>query len=65
MASSLFPNATRTNGNLIQRFAEFKRQMQGMNPEAMVRQMLADGRMSQAQFDNLKSQAQSLMSILR
>lgn len=67
MASSLFGNKPdmQGNGNLIHRFAEFKRQMAGRDPEAMVRQMLAEGRMSQQQFEKLKSQAQSLMTILR
>ena len=76
MASSLFnsPSATSngnhsgipnsSSGNIIHRFAEFKRQMAGKDPEAIVKQMLADGRMSQAQFNNLKSQADSLMKIL-
>ena len=69
MASSLFgsssgiPNSSK--GNIFQQFAEFKKQMAGKNPEAIVRQMLADGRMSQQQFDNLKKQAQGLMAILR
>ena len=68
MASSLFsgnPQPMKGNGNLIQQFAEFKRTMQGKNPEAIVKQMLADGRMSQQQFESLKTQAQSLMTILR
>ena len=74
MASSLFggnpqpqpqPQLSRNNGNLIHQFAEFKRQMAGKNPEAIVRQMLADGRMTPQQFENLKKQAQGLMKILR
>ena len=67
MASSLFRNApgNRANGNLLARFAQFKRDMAGKNPEAIVRQMLADGRMTQDQFDKLKDQATNLMSILR
>ena len=68
MASSLFgrhPQPTRANGNLLQRFAEFKSSMQGKDPEAIVKQMLSDGRMSQEQFEKLKAQASSLMTILR
>ena len=53
------------NGNLIQRFLQFKREMAGKDPEAIVRQMLADGRMSPQQFEKLKAQAQSLVGILR
>ena len=53
------------NGNLIQQFAEFKRTMQGKDPEAIVKQLPAEGKMSQQQFESLKTQAQSLMTILR
>ena len=68
MPSSLFPSATdqnHGNANLIQKFADFKRQMAGKDPEAIVRQMLADGRMTPQQFESLKKQAQGLMTILR
>ena len=63
MASSLFGN--NSNANLIQKFAQFKKDMTGKDPEAIVKQMLADGRMSQEQFEKLKKQASSLMTILR
>lgn len=49
---------------MMQKFAEFKRQMQGKNPQAIVQQLLASGQMSQQQFDALKQQAQALQSIL-
>lgn len=49
---------------LMQKFAEFKRQMQGKNPQAIVQQLLSSGQMSQQQFDALKQQAQALQSIL-
>ena len=68
MASSLFgrnPQPTKANGNLLQRFAEFKRSMQGKDPEAIVKQMLSSGQMSQKQFENLKSQVDTYMTILR
>ena len=51
--------------NMIQQFAEFKRQMAGKDPQAMVQQLLQSGRMSQQQFDQLKQQAMSLQQILR
>ena len=65
MPSSLFGRPTSQPNNLLARFAEFKRQMAGKDPEAMVRQMLADGRMTQAQFDSLKSRVNDFMAILR
>ena len=51
--------------NMIQQFVEFKRQMAGKDPQAMVQQLLQSGRMSQQQFDQLKQQAMSLQQILR
>jgi len=69
MPSSIFGNMPKTgggnNGNLLQRFAQFKREMAGKDPEAIVRQMLADGRMTQQQFEQLKSQVQNYMTLLR
>jgi hypothetical protein len=50
---------------MVRRFAEFKKQMQGKDPEQIVRKMLAEGKMSQTQFEQLKRQAESLMTILR
>ena len=51
--------------NMIQQFAEFKRQMAGKDPQAIVQQLMQSGRMSQQQFDQLKQQAMSLQQILR
>lgn len=78
MASSLFgnllgspnsssPSGTPNNskGNIFQQFAEFKRWLGGKDPVAMVKQMLADGRMTQQEFDQLAKQARSLEKILR
>ena len=75
MPSSLFgprspqPRPSQTQpmnkGNLLQRFAQFKKEMAGKDPEKIVREMLADGRMSKEQFESLKTQVQSFMSILR
>lgn len=62
MPSSLFNN---NPVSLIAKFAEFKKTMTGKDPEAIVKQMLSDGRMSQEQFEKLKTQASSLMTILR
>lgn len=53
------------NTNLLQKFSEFKKQMQGKDAEKIVREMLSDGRMTKEQFENLKKQADALSSILR
>lgn len=51
--------------NMIQQFAEFKRQMTGKDPQTMVQHLLQSGQMSQQQFERLKQQAIDLQSILR
>jgi hypothetical protein len=50
---------------MIQQFAEFKNQMQGKNPQAMVQELLKSGKMSPQQFEQLKQQAQSLQMFLK
>lgn len=54
--------------NPLAMVAEFRKFAAGMTPqkaEEQVRQMLADGRMTQQQFDALKQQAQDLAQFLR
>ena len=50
---------------MMQNFAQFKRMMQGRNPQQMVQNLLQSGQMSQAQFEQLKQQANELQKILR
>ena len=50
---------------MITAFAKFKQQMAGKDPEAMVRELVASGKMTQEQLAQLKEQAASLMTILR
>ena len=50
---------------MMQKFAQFKRMMQGRNPQQMVQNLLQSGQMSQAQFEQLKQQASELQKILR
>lgn len=50
---------------MAQLFAQFKRMMQGRNPQQMVQNLLSSGQMSQAQFEQLKQQANELQKILR
>lgn len=61
-------NANAMAGNpmtLLQQFADFKKQMSGKNPEAMVQELLQSGKMSQAQFEDLKKQADAFQSLLK
>ena len=50
---------------MMQQFAQFRRMMQGRNPQQMVQNLLSSGQMTQAQFEQLKQQANELQNILR
>lgn len=72
MLSRGAPQQFAGNGNMhggpmqmAQQFAQFKRIMQGRNPQQMVQNLLSSGQMSQAQFEQLKQQANALQNILR
>ena len=61
-------NAQGMGGNMmgmLSQFAEFKRQMQGRDPRQMVENLLGSGRMSAAQFEQLKQQAAMLQNLLK
>ena len=61
-------NDHRLPNNPLAFAAEFRKFAAGMTPpkaEEQVRQMLADGRMTQQQFDALKQQAQDLAQFWR
>lgn len=50
---------------MLKQFNEFKRTMQGKNPQKIVMDLLNSGRMSQQQFELLKQQAQQLQNFLK
>ena len=50
---------------MIQRFAEFKKQMQGKDPQAIIDELLKSGRMTPEQFEMLKQEAYSLQNMLK
>lgn len=61
-------NGPRLPNNPLAFAAEFQKFAAGITPqkaEEQVRQMLADGRMTQQQFDALKQQAQGLAQFWR
>lgn len=51
--------------HMVQQFSQFKRMMQGRNPQQIVQNLLQSGQMSQDQFDQLKQQADALRNLLR
>lgn len=60
MGKSAMPNSPM---NVVQQFMQFKQQIQGKDPQKIVEQMLADGQMSQQQFEQLKQQAEQFKGI--
>lgn len=50
---------------MMQQFAQFKNQMRGKDPQAMVMELLGSGKMTQQQFEQLKQQAKMLQNFLR
>lgn len=50
---------------MMQQFAQFRRMMQGRNPQQMVQNLLSSGQMTKEQFEQLKQQANDLIKTLR
>lgn len=57
------PQIPSKSGNIITDFLEFKKTLTG-NPEQTVKDLLASGRMSQQQFNQLSQMANGLRNIL-
>ena len=69
---AMLNHATKSSGTMasnpmqmMAQFAEFKKIMAGKNPEAIVKQMLANGQMSNEQFEELKQQATMMQAFLK
>ena len=50
---------------MLAQFNLFRQQMAGKDPEAIVKELLSSGKMTQQQFDQFSTQAQSFMSLLK
>ena len=50
--------------SMLQQFNQFRQSMAGKDPEAMVNELLRSGKMSPAQYEQLKQQAQTFMQVL-
>lgn len=68
MNNSLFndfnQNPMNQMGNFINQFNQFRQTFMG-NPEAQVKQMLQNGQMSQAQFEQLAQTANQLRQLIK
>ena len=60
-------NGGRNNrpGNMIQQFQQFKKQMQGVNPQEEVQKLLQSGKISQAQLDKAQQMAQQMQGLFK
>lgn len=68
MNNSLFndfnPTPLGQMGNFINQFNQFKQAFMG-NPEAQVKQMIQNGQMSQAQFEQIAQMANQLRPLIK
>lgn len=60
-------NGGRNNGtgNMIQQFQQFRKQMQGVNPQEEVQKLLQSGKISQAQLDKAQQMAQQMQGLFK
>lgn len=64
MANNLYSQLNSSNQNLVDRFNEFRNNLQG-DPQRIVQQLLQSGRMTQAQFNQLSQMANQFQNFLR
>ena len=52
-------------GNMLQRFQQFKKQMQGVNPQGEVQKLLQSGKISQEQLNKAQQMAQQMQGLFK
>lgn len=52
-------------GNMLQQFQQFKKQMQGVNPQEEVQKLLQSGKISQAQLNKAQQMAQHMQGLFK
>lgn len=52
-------------GNVLQQFQQFKKQMQGVNPQEEVQKLLQSGKISQAQLDKAQQMARQMQGLFK
>lgn len=52
-------------GNMIQQFQQFKKQMQGVNPQEEVQKLLQSGKINQDQLDKAQQMAQQMQGLFK
>lgn len=51
--------------NMIQQFQQFKKQMQGVNPQEEVQKLLQSGKISQEQLNKAQQMAQQMQGLFK
>lgn len=59
------PMMQQLHPNMMQQFNQFRRQMEGKDPQAIVMDLINSGKMTPAQFEELKKQAIEMEKIFR
>ena len=52
-------------GNMLQQFQQFKKQMQGVNPQEEVQKLLQSGKISQTQLDKAQQMARQMQGLFK
>lgn len=53
------------SGNMLQQFQQFKKQMQGVDPQEEVQKLLQSGKISQAQLDKVQQMSQQMQKMFK
>ena len=53
------------SGNMLQQFQQFKKQMQGVNPQEEVQKLLQSGKISQEQLNKAQQMAQQMQGLFK
>lgn len=66
MSNTLFNQLNQNNhAYMIQKFNEFRKNMQGINPKDEVMKMLHNGKINQQQLNQAQQMAQQMQSLFR
>lgn len=59
------PLRNNTQRNMLQQFMDFKRSMQGQNPQAVLNQLMNSGKYTQQDLERAKSMAEQFKNLLK
>ena len=50
--------------DFMQRFNQFRSQMQGQNPDQIIQQMMSNGKITQSQYEQARQQAMQIQKMM-